>query len=332
MWCLGPEHSPIASGSKTIAASVVTEILTPDSRGPGRAAQMLRDGELVAFGTETVYGLGADARNGVAVARIYQVKGRPVFNPLIVHVADLDAASQLIDIPPSLHPLTGFWPGPLTLVGPCRPDSGIASLVTAGLPTLAVRVPSNPGAQALLRAFDGPVAAPSANTSGLISPSRASHVQADLGGRIAAILDTGPCTVGLESTIVGLGSNGPALLRPGGISQEALVKKLGHPLAGPPVGTITAPGQLASHYAPKAALTMDVTAPGPDMVMIGFGALSGTLNLSPNGDVTEAAANLFECLHQADATGQPIGVAPIPNIGLGRAINDRLHRAAASKS
>lgn len=326
------KHRTIASGNKTIATSIDTQILPADAHGTGIAADLLAQGQIVAFGTETVYGLGADATNGLAVAAIYATKGRPSFNPLIVHVADLDAAMALIDLPESLRPLTAHWPGPLTLVAPIRPDTGIASLVTAGLPTLAVRIPANPGAQALLRATGKPIAAPSANTSGQISPSRAAHVAADLGGKIAAILDTGPCTVGLESTIIGADTRGPVLLRPGGLSRESAEATLGTPLLARADATITAPGQLASHYAPNAALRLDVTAPQNPATHIAFGPGPGAWNLSPTADLAEAAANLFDLLHQADATGAAqITIAPIPHHGLGAAINDRLTRAAAPK-
>lgn len=326
------KHSVIAPRDKTIATSIDTELIPADDAGIARAAQLLAAGQLVAFGTETVYGLGADARNGQAVAQIYATKGRPGFNPLIVHVHDLDAARALIDLPESLDPLTDLWPGPLTLVARMRDDAGIAGLVTAGLATLAVRIPANPGAQALLRAFGGPVAAPSANTSGQISPSRAGHVMADLGGRIAAILDTGPCDVGLESTIVGDGLNGPTLLRPGGIPAAVLETRLGEPLAPPPAGAITAPGQLASHYAPGAQLRINISTPPDPDCHIAFGPGPGRWNLSETSDLTEAAARLFDLLHKADAAAcGTITVAPIPRHGLGQAINDRLTRAAAPR-
>ena len=335
MWSLGADNSPIDARNKAIAASVETQILDPDADGIDRAADFLRNGDLVAFGTETVYGLGADARNGQAVAQIYAVKGRPSFNPLIVHVADAAHVDELIDIPEDIRALTQFWPGPLTLVAPMRSGAGIASLVTAGLPTLAVRVPENVGARALLRAFGGPVAAPSANTSGRISPSTADHVRNDLGGRIAAILDTGPCDVGLESTIVGPGPEGPVLLRPGGVSEEDLAVVLGRPLASKTNSTINAPGQLASHYAPDVPLVMNVTEPDGRAVHIGFGGGDGAFNLSPARELGEAAANLFAVLHLANdracMCGEAITVAPIPDHGLGQAINDRLRRAAAER-
>jgi L-threonylcarbamoyladenylate synthase len=311
-----------------------TERLIADEAGIARAAALLGQGRLVAFPTETVYGLGADARNGRAVAAIFEAKGRPRFNPLIVHVASAEAAAALIDLPEAGHRLgAAFWPGPLTLVAPLRPGSGIADLVTAGLPTLAVRVPAHPPALALLRAFGGPVAGPSANPSGRISPTTAEHVLEGLGGRISAVLDGGPCPVGLESTIVGLAGDSPALLRHGGLPIEAIQAALGHPLAAASAG-ITAPGQLASHYAPNARLRLDAEAPRPGELWLGFGRCPGAdLNLSPTGDLHEAAANLFAHLRALDArtSGGTIAVAPVPRAGLGRAINDRLARAAAPR-
>jgi L-threonylcarbamoyladenylate synthase len=312
-----------------------TERLAPDEAGIARAAALLAAGRLVAFPTETVYGLGADARNGHAVAAIFEAKGRPRFNPLIVHVASAAAADKLIDLPEAGRRLAAaFWPGPLTLVAPLRPGSGVADLVTAGLPTLAVRVPAHPPALALLRAFGGPVAGPSANPSGRVSPTTAEHVLEGLRGRIAAVLDGGPCPVGLESTIVGLAGDEPALLRPGGLPAEALEAALGQPLVAAP-GGISAPGQLASHYAPEARLRLDAPAPRPGELWLGFGSCPGAdLNLSPTGDLREAAANLFAHLRTLDARagrGRTIAVAPVPRRGLGRAINDRLARAAAPR-
>jgi L-threonylcarbamoyladenylate synthase len=311
-----------------------TERLAPDERGIARAAALLAQGRLVAFPTETVYGLGADARDGRAVAAIFDAKGRPRFNPLIVHVASAEAAALLIDLPEAGRRLAAaFWPGPLTLVAPLRPGGGIADLVTAGLPTLAVRVPAHPPALALLHAFGGPVAGPSANPSGRVSPTTADHVLEGLGGRIAAVLDGGPCPVGLESTIVGFGRNAPALLRPGGLPAEAIEAALGQPLAAAS-GGVTAPGQLASHYAPEARLRLDAREPRPGELWLGFGRCPGAdLNLSPTGDLHEAAANLFAHLRALDARaeGRTIAVAPVPRTGLGRAINDRLARAAAPR-
>jgi L-threonylcarbamoyladenylate synthase len=316
-----------------------TERLAPNERGIARAAALLADGALVAFPTETVYGLGADATDARAVAAIFEAKGRPRFNPLIVHVASREAAERLVELPEAGRRLAAaFWPGPLTLVAARRADAGIADLATAGLPTLAVRVPAHPLALALLRAVGRPIAAPSANPSGRISPTTAGHVLDGLGGRIAAVLDGGPCEVGLESTIIGLSGEAPALLRPGGLPAEAAEAALGQPLQAPS-GGISAPGQLASHYAPRAGLRLDAAAPREGELWLGFGpsrAVGGgaALNLSPTGDLHEAAANLFGHLRTLDARaapGQVIAVAPVPLRGLGRAINDRLARAAAPR-
>jgi len=318
----------------------ITEILAPDAAGVARAAALLRAGRLVAFPTETVYGLGADARKGRAVARIFAAKGRPRFNPLIVHVTGIAAAEALIDLPPpGLRLAREFWPGPLTLVAPMRPGAGIADLVTAGLPTLAVRVPAHPLAQRLLAAFGGPVAAPSANRSGSVSPTTAQHVLDSLGGRAAAVIDGGRCAVGLESTIIGFDQGGAVLLRPGGLAVEAVRALLGAPVRPASGGTVTAPGQLASHYAPGARVRPNADRPAPDEAWLGFGhdpeVISGpSLNLSPSGDLAEAAANLFAHLRALDAMlgGRgTIAAAPVPDHGLGRAINDRLRRAAAER-
>ncbi|MBB93663.1 MAG: threonylcarbamoyl-AMP synthase [Rhodobacteraceae bacterium] len=314
--------------------SGVTERLGADEAGVSRAAELLAAGACVAFPTETVYGLGADARSGEAVARIYAAKGRPSFNPLIVHVADTAAARRLVVWSDRAERLAqAFWPGPLTLVLPLAEGHGIASLVTAGLPTLGVRVPAAPVAQRLLRAFGGPVAAPSANPSGRISPTRAAHVLDGLDGRIAAVLDGGPCDVGVESTIVGEDAGGaPVLLRPGGVASEAIEASLATPLTRQAPGpTPTAPGQLTSHYAPREAVRLNATEARGDEVLLGFGPVAGDLSLSPAGDPVEAAARLFDCLHDLDARGRPIAVAPIPDTGLGAALNDRLRRAAAPR-
>ncbi|MEM6619510.1 MAG: L-threonylcarbamoyladenylate synthase [Pseudomonadota bacterium] len=297
---------------------------------PQDAAAVLAGGGLLAFGTETVYGLGADARDGGAVARIFAAKGRPQFNPLIIHVFDREEAGRIATFSAAADRLSArFWPGPLTLILPLRPGHGLSPLVSAGLPTVAVRVPAHPGAQALLRAFGGPVAAPSANPSGRISPTRAVHVMASLGDRIDGVLEGGAATVGLESTIVVPGPP-PILARAGGVAEVALAAALGQPLGRPEVGAaVTAPGQLLSHYAPAAALRMDANAPRSGEFMIGFGPVAGDITLSKVGDLIEAAATLFDALHTADATRRPIAVAPIPEVGLGQAINDRLRRAAA---
>lgn len=321
-----------------------TRILGADA--VDEAARLLAGGALVAFPTETVYGLGGDARNGRAVAEIFAAKGRPSFNPLIVHVGNPTAARALaVFSDMALRLAAAFWPGPLTLVLPLADDSPLSPLVSAGLPSVALRVPAHPLARALLERFGGPVAAPSANPSGRVSPTRAEHVQAGLSGRIAAILDGGPCKVGLESTIVGL-TGEPTLLRPGGVAAEDIEAVIGRPLALPRApdadgGTPrpNSPGQLASHYAPAAALRTGAERPRADEVYLAFGESRGTgaatvLNLSPAGDLTEAATNLFHLLREADRLAGPCGaiaVAPIPEAGLGRAINDRLRRAAAPR-
>lgn len=310
-----------------------TRLLSPDPDGFASAAAIWRTGGLVAFPTETVYGLGADARDDRAVARIFAAKGRPRFNPLIVHVDSTAQALRHVEWSHEAEILaSAFWPGPLTLVLPLSPDAGLSSLVTADLPTLAIRVPAHPVAQGLLAAFGGPVAAPSANPSGRISPTMAAHVLAGLEGRIEAVVEGGACPVGLESTIVGL-AEGPVLLRPGGLPVEALEAALGAPLRQPAAADpITAPGQMISHYAPAARLRLNARERRAGEVMLGFGAVAGDLNLSAGGDLVEAAANLFGHLHRLDAGGaRVIAVAPVPDRGLGRAINDRLRRAAAPR-
>lgn len=305
-----------------------TKILGTAEADLAQAAALLADGRVVAFPTETVYGLGGDARDGAAVARIFAAKGRPRFNPLIVHVGNAEQAAALAQFDAALTRLAAaFWPGPLTLVAPLKPGHGLSDLVTAGQDTVALRVPAHPVAQRLLRAFAGPLAAPSANPSGRISPTTAAHVHAGLGGQIAAVIDGGACAVGLESTIVG--GTPLALLRPGGCATEDIVDLVG-PLAAAGAA-ITAPGQLASHYAPRAAVRLNARAPHVGEVYLGFGPGPGKLNLSPTGDLVEAAAQLFGHLHQLDHDGRPIAVAPIPELGLGRAINDRLRRAAAPR-
>ena len=287
------------------------------------AVKLIAAGKCVAVPTETVYGLAADATNGEAVAGIYAAKGRPSFNPLIVHVPDLVAAERIAVFNEAARALaTRYWPGPLTLVLPIRPESGIASLVTAGLPTIALRVPAHGAMLALLAACGKPLAAPSANASGGISPTRAAHVLKSLHGVIPLILDAGSTSVGLESTIVAVAGDGTLrLLRPGPVD-------LGLALAEP--GPIEAPGQLASHYAPAKPLRLGATGAEAGEWLIGFGPVGGSATLSATGDLVEAAANLFSALHEADASScQRIAVAPIPETGLGVAINDRLRRAAA---
>lgn len=316
------------------------QMLRPDPEGLARAAHLLKAGGLVAFPTETVYGLGADAGNDLAVASIFAAKDRPRFNPLIAHVPDLDAARALAEFDSEAEALArAFWPGPLTLVLPLRAGAALSPLVTAGLDSVALRVPAHPLAQALLAAFGGAVAAPSANPSGRISATRAAHVRAGLGARVDAILDGGPSAVGVESTILSLLGPRPVILRPGGLAAEAIVERLGGPLAPAPESAANAPvapGQLLSHYAPQALLRLNATAPRPGEIWLGFGpACTGAdLNLSPLGDPVEAAANLFHMLRQADAlagSGGTIAAAPVPASGLGVAINDRLARAAAPR-
>lgn len=314
-----------------------TACLAPTPDGIAQAADLLRKGGLVAFPTETVYGLGGDARSDHAVARIFAAKGRPRFNPLIVHLPDAAAARGLAVFDSRADALAAqFWPGPLTLVLPLRAGSGLSGLVTAGLPTVALRVPAHPVARALLQVFGGPLAAPSANPSGRVSPTRAAHVIEGLGGRIDAVIDGGACAVGVESTIVGL-DGAARLLRPGGVPVEALETALGLPLLLPEAGKITAPGQLAAHYAPGAPVRLEAVAARPNEVWIGFGPQSAgaALSLSRAGDLVEAAARLFHTLREADRLAGPggaIAVAPIPETGLGRAINDRLRRAAAPRA
>ena len=299
-----------------------TRVLAFSDDAIAEAARLVLAGEPVAVATETVYGLAADATNAAAVARIYEAKGRPSFNPLIVHVPDLAAAERIGLFDAQARALAeAHWPGPMTLVVPLREDSGIAALVTAGLPTIGLRVPAHRAMQALLRAVGRPLAAPSANASGAISPSRAEHVAKSLGGRIPLILDSGPTERGLESTIVAATGGPLRLLRRGPIAIDA------------PMGdgsTIEAPGQLASHYAPSKPLRLNAAAAEPGEYLIGFGPVAGDASLSEAGDLTQAAARLFDLLHQADASAKPrIAVAPVPDEGLGAAINDRLRRAAA---
>lgn len=310
-----------------------TQRLSADDAGLTSAAQLLQQGALVAFPTETVYGLGADARQGEAVAGIYTAKGRPSFNPLIVHVADLATARRYVEWPAQAAALAAaFWPGPLTLVLPLCAGHDLSPLVTAGLPNVGIRIPAHPVAQALLRQFGGPVAAPSANPSGRISPTTADHVIAGLDGRIAAVVEGGACDVGLESTIIGFDRGHPVLLRAGGLSVEQIEEVLGQPLSHAEDSKITAPGQMMSHYAPRGTLRLNATSAQAGEHMLGFGEIAGDITLSASGNLVEAAANLFGHLHQLDDLGGPIAVAPIPMNGLGRAINDRLTRAAAPRS
>jgi L-threonylcarbamoyladenylate synthase len=307
------------------------QLLAPDTIGIDRAAALIREGTPVALPTETVYGLAARADQPQAVAGIYRAKGRPDFNPLIVHVPDLAAARTLALFDDRAERVAqAFWPGALTLVLPLRPGAAIAPAVTAGLPTIALRCPAHPLMQAVLRATDLPLAAPSANRSGGVSPTSAGHVASSLGGRVAAILDGGPCEQGLESTIIALRAAGHwQVLRHGPVTQAALAE-----LLGPPVEVadqrIEAPGQLASHYSPGKPVRLDASTAAADEYLIGFGPVAGDSTLSAAGDLAEAAANLYAALHAAAAAPQPkVAAAPIPLEGIGAAINDRLRRAAA---
>ncbi len=324
---------------KTVTVELATQLLTADAAGIAAAARCLTAGGLAAFPTETVYGLGADAGNGEAVARLYAAKGRPAFNPLIAHVVDSAAALQVGIFNPDAERLAAaFWPGPLTLVLPKQKDCGVSDLALAGLDSVAIRVPAHRTARALLAAFGRPVVAPSANRSGHVSPTSAAHVLGDLRGRIDLVIDGGPCTVGVESTIVScLGA--PTLLRPGGLPREAIERVLGRPLAlaaVPEDDAPLAPGMLSSHYAPRADVRLDAQDARADEALLAFGQAPAhrglTLNLSPRGDLVEAAANLFSHLRALDASGtRHIAVMTIPHEGLGEAINDRLARAAAPK-
>ncbi len=303
-----------------------------------RAAALISAGRLVAMPTETVYGLAADATNDRAVARIFEAKGRPAFNPLIVHVADIAMARRLATFSSLAERLAAaFWPGPLTLVLPRRAECGLSLLVSAGLDTIALRAPGHNVAQALIAAADRPLAAPSANPSGTISPTTAAHVREGLGARVDMILDAGPCAVGVESTIVKVDGDRAIMLRPGGLAREEIEGVLGKPLEAAP-STIEAPGMLSSHYAPRARLRLNVARPDADEAFLAFGAACPThetmLNLSPAGDLVEAAANLFAHLRALDALCAAkklagIAAAPVPVSELGEAINDRLSRAAA---
>jgi len=312
----------------------VTEVVLADAAGIARAAEVLSKGGLVAVPTETVYGLAARADSDAAVTRIYEAKGRPSFNPLIVHVRDAEQAQAYADFPYYAHHLAGTeWPGPLTMVLPRREGSRLAGAVTAGLPTVALRMPAHPVMRALLAEVPFPIAAPSANRSGFISPTRASHVMTSLDGRIDMVLDDGrACEGGIESTILAIREDDTwEELRAGPLDPKWLnldFKGQDRPSDYPP-DTITAPGQLASHYAPGKPVRLDATQVEPGEFFIGFGALTGDCSLSPGGDLKEAAARLYDCLHQGAASDKPrIAVAPVPMEGVGRAINDRLKRAA----
>jgi L-threonylcarbamoyladenylate synthase len=300
------------------------------------AARALREGRLVAFPTETVYGLGADATNGRAVAEVYAAKGRPAFNPLIVHVASAKQAFELGQFPTAARRLAlAGWPGPLSIVVPRAPDCPVSLLASAGLDSIALRVPAHPVALSLLEAIARPVVAPSANPSGRVSPTSADHVRRHLGGKVAMILDGGRCRVGVESSVVSFLDDGPKLLRPGGMPRAEIEAIIGTPLTVESHSERPhAPGQLLSHYAPRAELRLNAGEPRAGEAYLGFGPLHvhGPYTLSARGDLVEAAAALFGLLHVIDATGVArIAVAPIPHHGLGEAINDRLLRAAAPR-
>jgi L-threonylcarbamoyladenylate synthase len=323
-----------------------TPILPAGEAAVAAAVRALADGGLVAFPTETVYGLGTDATNPAAIARLYLAKGRPSFNPLIAHVRDIEAGMRIGRFDATAIALAkAFWPGPLTLVLPKSKDCAVADLATAGLDTVAIRVPAHPLAREILRAFGGPVVAPSANLSGHVSPTTAAHVQSDLGGRIDLIVDGGAVEVGVESTIVGC-FDAPMLLRPGGLPRGEIERVLGRALAQPPddpdgdSGQPLAPGMLASHYAPRTPVRLNartieageaLLAFGPDQVQ-GTVRATAMMNLSARGDLAEAAANLFGYLRALDLGGaRAIAVMPVPHHGLGEAINDRLRRAAVGR-
>lgn len=302
-----------------------------ESAAIAEAVERLRAGAVVAIPTETVYGLAADASNADAVAQIYRTKGRPDFNPLIVHVPDHAAAERLAQFDDRASKLAvRFWPGPLTLVLPLQPDARVAKAVTAGLPTIALRCPAHPVMQAVLKQSGLALAAPSANRSGGISPTRAEHVARSFGETMPLVLDAGPCAAGLESTIVAIRENGWQLLRPGPVTAAEIEALLDEPPLPVSDAKIEAPGQLASHYAPSKPVRLDAREAQSGEWHIGFGAVAGDDNLSPDGDLAEAAARLFDALHKGDASkATSIAVAPIPDEGIGVAINDRLKRAAA---
>jgi L-threonylcarbamoyladenylate synthase len=323
-----------------------TPILPAGEAAVAAAARSLAEGGLVAFPTETVYGLGADAGNATAIARLYQAKGRPAFNPLIAHLSDLGAAQRIAHFDATALLLAkAFWPGPLTLVLPKTTDCAVADLATAGLDTIAIRLPAHPVARDILRAFGGPVVAPSANLSGHVSPTTAAHVQSDLSGRIDLIVDGGPVAVGVESTIVGCFEE-LRLLRPGGLPRGEIERVLGRALAQAPQdadndsGQPLAPGMLASHYAPRTAVRLNASSVEPGEALLAFGpatvpgvdAATSVMNLSARGDLNEAAANLFGYLRTLDTKGaHRIAVMPVPGHELGEAINDRLRRAATAR-
>ena len=306
------------------------------------AVAVLRSGRLVAMPTETVYGLAADAANAAAVGAIFLAKGRPRFNPLIVHVGSLASARRIGVFGDEAERLAAaFWPGPLTIVVERQPRAAVAELAVAGLPTVALRIPAHPVARALIDAFGGPLVAPSANRSGQISATTAAHAAADLGDRVAMILDAGPASVGVESTIVGLDGGQPTLLRAGAIPRAAIETILGCKLAAPIFSHTApvAPGMLTSHYAPEALIRVDATSVAPGEALLAFGLplppghehAAAVINLSPAGDLAEAAARFFSALRELDRKAAVVAVGPIPDEGLGEAINDRLRRAAAPR-
>jgi L-threonylcarbamoyladenylate synthase len=314
------------------AGAFHTEIVHDDAEGLARAAALLGQGQAVAIPTETVYGLAADATSAKAVAGIYAAKGRPAFNPLIAHVSGPEVAHEHAEVSRLAERLMqAFWPGPLTLVLPRRKGSPVASLVTAGLATIALRCPDHPVPQALIAALGRPLAAPSANRSGALSPTRAAHVLGSLGGRIPLIVDGGACRAGIESTIVAVSGDRLRLLRPGSVGRAALAALA--PVDDAATAGIEAPGMMESHYAPGKPLRLDATEARPGELLIGFGAVAGDMTLSASGDLVEAAARLFDLLHAADTSdAAAIAVAPIPVVGLGAAITDRLRRAAAPRA
>lgn len=347
------EHAAVAKttnrrtaqgGVAAMTAPIATRRLGTTPTELAEAGRLLAEGALVAFPTETVYGLGADATDARAIARLYAAKGRPSFNPLIAHVATLQEAEALADLPPLARKLAeAFWPGPITLVVPVPPDCPVCELARAGLPSLAIRVPDHPVARAVLAAAGRPIAAPSANRSGHVSPSEAAHVESDLDGIIDAIVDGGPCPIGLESTILGCLDGKVTLLRPGGLARERIEEVLGLRLESAGENDAEAPlapGRLSSHYAPAHQLRLDATSVRSGEACLAFGpelppgaAPERTLNLSPRGDMAEAAANLYGYLRRLDGLQiDDIAVAPIPADGLGEAIRDRLARAAAPRS
>lgn len=311
--------------------SITTRVVPADAHGITTAVSLLAAGEIVAIPTETVYGLAADARNPDAVAAIYVAKGRPAINPLIVHVTGVDMAARYGMFSPLARRLAErFWPGALTLVTPLAEHAPVAAAVTAGLPAIALRVPAHPVMQAVIAGLDRGVAAPSANASGRLSPTSAAHVAGSLEGRIPLIIDGGPTRAGIESTIVAVTDHGLRLLRHGAIPLEDIAAAIGTKIPVAAEGeAVAAPGMLLRHYAPRLPVVLDVIDGTPDSFHIGFGAISGDRNLSAAGDLAEAARNLFALLHEAEASGrQRIEVAPIPDSGPGRAITDRLRRAA----